>query len=225
MRRYLSPGVLSICCMVLIAASVRAQSQSGIGAKPIAIEILIIETDGARVNEISKMKSGRDEINRLIAEARARLVASLEVRTRTGENFTARAGQRVPIQTATLPALLPGGSTSNPREPQTIAVAVPKIEYENTGLVVEGMAMQAGDGFLDIRVKIELTGIDLSTGRLTPGFTQRTFTDVVRMKESETAMLIGLVQPRPPSLDQIASGTNNPAVSGMVVLLTTKPIQ
>jgi len=224
MRRF-SSGFLSICCVLFITASIRAQSQSGTGAKAVSIEVLIIETDGARVNEISRTKPGKDEINRLIGEAKARLVANLEVRTRTGENFSAKVGQRVPIQTATLPAFRPSGSTSDSRETQAISVVVPRIEYENTGLVVEGMAMQSGDGLLDIKLKIELTGLDPSTGRLTPVFTQRTFTDVVRMKESETAMLVGLVQPRPPSLDQIASGTTNPAVSGMVVLLTTKPIQ
>ena len=93
---------------------------------------------------------------------------------------------------------------------------------------VEGTAQAVGDGLLDIKIKIELTGVDQSTGRLTPTFTQRTFTDVVKMKENETVMLMGFVQPtggRSLTLEQIESGASRPATGAIVVLLTTKPVQ
>jgi hypothetical protein len=232
MSRRLSAVVLSICCLVSITASVEGQGQSSTGARGIVLEITIIETDGAKVNGIATTKAGKEEINRLIAEGNAKLVASLQVRTRTGENFSAKVGQRIPIQTATMPGLRP--NVDNPRDPreppqsQGVSIALPRIEYENTGLIVEGTAQPVGDGLLDIKIKIELTGVDLSTGRLTPTFTQRTFTDVVKMTENETAMLMGFVQPtggRSLTLDQIASGASKPATGAIVVLLTTKPVQ
>lgn len=231
MSRRLSAAVLSVCCIVSITASVQGQEKSATGAQGIVLDLSIVETIGVQGNEIEKIKGTRDEINRLIADGNARLIASLQVRTRTGESFSTRVGQRIPIQTATLPALRTNERNSrDAREPlqsQGTSLAVPQIEYENTGLVVEGIAIATGDGILDIRLKIEVTGLDQSTGNLTPTFTQRSFTDVVRMKESETAMLMGFVQPtgRSLSLDQIASGATNRATRGLVVLLTTKPVQ
>ena len=227
MSQRLSALLLSVCCVVSITVSAHAQSQSGIGAKSVVLEITIIETDGTRVNEVVRMKPGKDEINRLVADGKGKLIASLEVRTRTGENFSARVGQRVPIQTSTLPALRTNERNApDSREPapiQTPSFAIPQIQYENTGLAVDGSATVVSDGLLDIKLKIELSGLDQSTGRLTPAFTQRSFTDVVRMKESETAMLIGLIQPsvRSLSLEQIASGGTNTVNSGMIVFLTT----
>jgi len=229
MSRRLSAVALSVCCIVSIEASAQSQGQSATRTQGIVLEISIVETTGAQVIEIEK--AGRDQLNRLIDDGSARLVARIQVRTRTGESFSARVGERVPIQTATLPAIRTTDRTSrDTREPlqsQAASVAVPQIAYENTGLIVEGISTAAGDGLLDIRLKIEMTGVDRSTGSLTPTFTQRTFTDVVRMKESETVMLMGFIQPagRKLSLEQIASGTPNPAGGGFVVLLTTKPVQ
>jgi type II secretory pathway component GspD/PulD (secretin) len=191
------------------------------------LEITIIETDGAKVNGIATTKAGKQEINRLIAEGNAKLVASLQVRTRTGENFSAKVGQRIPIQTATMRRTDEGNSRDQ-LQSQGVSIPLSRIEYENTGLLVEGTAQAVGDGLLDIKIKIELTGVDQGTGRLTPTFTQRTFTDVVKMTENETAMLMGFVQPtggRSLTLDQIASGASKPATGAIVVLLTTKPVQ
>lgn len=228
--RLLLAVLLSVCCVGPITEA-QAQSQSGIGTRSVAIEITIIETDGARVNELAKMKTGKDEINRLIADGKGKLIASLEVRTRTGDAFSAKVGQRVPIQTSTLPAVRPNErNAQDSREPVQLQIpsyAIPRIEYENTGLLVDGIATMASDGMLDVKLKIELTGLDQSTGRLTPAFTQRSFNGVVRMKEGETVTLISLVQPsaRAASIEQIASGASNATNSGMIVFVTTKPIQ
>jgi len=192
------------------------------------LEINIVETTGAPRNEIEKIGTGRDQLNRLIADGMARVVATLQVRTRTGESFSARVGQRIPIQTSTLPALSTTDRTSRDAlQSQAASVAVPQIVYENSGLIVEGISTAVGGGLLDIRLKIEMTGLDHSTGRLTPTFTQRTLTDVVRMKKGETAMLMGFIQPevRKLSLDEIASGTLNSVDGGLVVLITTRPVQ
>lgn len=231
MSRRLSAVALFVCCIVTITASAQSQQQSSTRAQGIVLEISIVETTGAQVNEIEMIEATRDQINRMIADGRARLTARLQVRTRTGESFSARVGERIPIQTATLPAIRttdrPSRDAREPLQSQGASVGVQQIAYENTGLIVEGMSTAAGDGLLDIRLKIEMTGLDNSTGNLTPTFTQRTFSDVVRMKESETAMLMGFIRPagRKLSLEQIASGTPNPAGGGFVVLLTTKPVQ
>lgn len=195
MSRRFSACALSVCCLVSITASAQRRGQSATRSQGIMLDISIVETNGVQHNEIEKAETRRDQLNRLIADGRARVIASLQVRTRTGERFSARVGERIP---------------------------------QNTGLAVEGISTAAGDGLLDIRLKIEMTGPDRSTGSLTSTFTQRTFTDVVRMKKSETAMLMGFIQPeknRKLSLEEIASGTTNSTGAGFMVLLTTKPVQ
>lgn len=228
MSRRLSAVALSVCCIVSMTASAQSQGQPAAKTRGIVLEISIVETSGPEDKEIAKIETGKDQLNRLIAEGKARLIAVLQVRTRTGESFTARLGERIPIQTATLPAFRTTDRTSRDASgPSQSQAGIPQIAYENTGLIVDGFLAAAGEGLLDIRLKIEMTGVDRSTGRLTPTFTQRTFTDVVRMKESETALLMGVVQPqgRTLSLEQIASGASGPARDGFLVLLTTKPVQ
>ena len=232
MSRRLSAVVSIVWLFVWITASAQSPGQSAARNQSIVLEITIIETTGAAPSDIETIEIGKDQINRLIADGKAKLLARLQVRTRTGESFNARVGQRVPIQTAMLPALrTTERNARDARESlptQATAVAVPQISYENTGVVVEGATSLAGDGLLDIRIKIEMTSIDHSTGNLTPTFTQRSLADVMRMKESDTAMLMGFTQPaagRQLSLDVIAQGGKTAASGGFVVLLTTKAVQ
>lgn len=231
MIRRLLGVVLSVCCLVSITASAQSPGQSATKIQNIVIEISIVEMKGTQSDVLEKLEKTRDQLARLVNEGQAKLIASLHVRTRPGESFSARSGQRVPIQTGTLPVFRPNDRTrSDAREPiqsQTTAVGVPQIAYENTGLIVEGSLMVASDGLLDVRLKLEMSGVDRSTGSLTPTFTQRTLTDVVRMRESETAVLMGLTQHERPSLSDIASGprATNLSHSSFVVLLTTKPVR
>jgi hypothetical protein len=231
MSRRRSALALSVCSIISITVSAQSQGQSTPRAQEIVLEIRVVETTGARVNEIEKIEAGKNQLDRLISDGQARLVASLQVRTRTGQAFSARVGERIPIQMATLPAFrAPDRPSPNARQPlqsQGTSVGVPQITYENTGLIVEGMSTAAGEGLLDIILKIEMTGLDHSTGNLTPTFTQRTLNNVVRMKDTGTAMLMGFIRPAGPqlSIEQIASGLLNPGAGGFVVLLTTKPVQ
>ena len=221
-RRHLVVALV-ISCLVPIHSS--GQGQTVNKSRGIILELSIVETTGIAHSEIAGIEANANEINRLIADGKAKLVSSLRVRTRVGENFSARLGERVPIQTATLPAIRTTDHSS--RDSAPAAVGIPQIAYENTGLALDGSSTSAGEGHLDIRLKIEMTAVDSSTGRLTPTFTQRTFSDVVRMKESETAVLMGLVQPvgRQLSLEQIAGGASSATRGGLLFLLTTKPVQ
>jgi hypothetical protein len=72
-----------------------------------------------------------------------------------------------------------------------------------------------------------MSGLDRSSGSLTPTFTQLTCNNVLRLKESETAVLMGVSQPKSghQSIEQIASGTHDFARSSFIVLLTTRPVR
>jgi len=227
MSRRLRAVVLSVCAIVSIAPSTRGQRRPATRIQGIVLEMSIIEMTGAPADAIENMEKTKDQLGRLVNEGKARLITNLQVRTRPGGSFTARIGQRVPIQTGTLPVFQANDRIQEPAQRQTASLAVPQIAYENTGLIVEGSLTATGDGLVDIRLNLEVTGLDRSTGSLTPTFTQRTLTDVVRMKISETAVLMGLTQPGPPSLSDIASGTGATTLSrgSFIVLLTTKPVQ
>ena len=213
-----------------VSLTASAQDQRPQAPKPhgVVLEISNVETIGVQQNDLTRIGTSKDELNRMIADGKARFLGFLQVRTRTGETFSARLGERVPIQTATLPAFRPTERNSREStEPLQSQAGIPQVAYEHTGLSVEGASSAAGEDLIDIRLKIEMTGLDNSTGRLTPTFTHRTFTDVVRMKENETAILLGFVQPpgRNLSIEEIASGVSSPTRGGFVVLLTTKLVR
>lgn len=229
----MSRRVFAIALFVSLAsvvASAQNQTQSGGKTQGILIDISVIEVTQVQPDELEKLAKNRDQMNRLASEGKARLVAGLQVRTKIGEEFTARSGQRVPIQTATLPVV---GATDRSRtdsrgtgalQGQTFGIS--QIEYENVGLSVDGSLRAAVDGQIDIRLRVDITGVD-RTGSLTPSFTQRSFTDVARMKENETVMLISLTQDQP----SVATSPNvsgaPPLASGssLIVMLTTRPVQ
>jgi len=194
------------------------------------LEINVVETSGSKADETDKLEK-RDQLNRLIAERKVRVIASLQMRTRVGESFNATAGQRIPIQTATLPIYRQSeGPTPDRRDSsssqvfQGISAGIPQIEYKSPGLSVEGNSTKAGDTLLDLNLKVELSAVDRSTGSLTPSFTQLSCTGALRMKESETAVLMNEIQPATGqrSIEEIAAGTENEPRRVMVIV-TTRP--
>ncbi len=222
---------MSVCCIASITTSVQGQGQAAARYQAITLEVTIVELTETQPDEIEKIERDSEELRRLMSESKAKIVARLRVRTRLGDNFSARVGQQGPIQTSVLPTFQTTEQMRrNPREPmqpQAATVGFPQIVYENTGLNVEGNASPAGDGKLDIRLKIEISAFDQSTGKLTPTITHRTLTEVVRLKEGETAMAMGLIQQEPP-WSSAAPGASGPATlsrSSFVILLTAKPIQ
>lgn len=227
MSRRLRAAVFSVCIIVCIPYSTRSQIQPATSIQGIVLEMSIIEMGGALAEAVGNLENTKEQIGRLVHEGKATLITNLQVRTRPGESFKARIGQRVPVQTATLPVFRASDRTREPAQPQTVSLGIPQIAYENTGLIVECSLVAVSDGLVDIRLNLEVTGLDRSTGNLTPTFTQRTLTNVVRMKTSETAVLMGLTQPEPASLTDIAGGAaaTRGSRSNFIVLLTTKPVR
>ena len=199
------------------------------------LEINVVETSGFKPEEIDQIEK-RDQLNRLIAERKLRVIASLQMRTRVGESFNATAGQQIPIQTATLPLYRQTeGSPPDRRDSplsrisqgQGMSAGIPQIEYRSPGLTVEGNSTKAPDNLLDLNLKVELSGVDRSTGNLTPSFTQVSCSGAIRMKESETAVLMNAIQQetRLKSIEEIGAGTENETRSRVMVIITTRPVR
>jgi general secretion pathway protein D len=170
----------------------------------------MVEVNLNRTEDLERLAKDKARLDSLIAEGKARPVASLQIRARSGESAMARIGQRVPIQTGSLPAYTAPADRQRRTQNQqanadpgdvTVAntgvfpgVAIPQIQYENTGLQVDASPNIVADGQIEVRLKLEMTGVDKSTGNFTPTFIQRNVSDIVRVRQGETALLMGLVQ-------------------------------
>jgi len=170
----------------------------------------MVEVNLNRTEDLERIANDKGRLDNLIAEGKARPVASLQMRTRSREQASARIGQRVPIQTSTLPSFgapadrqrrIVGQTNTGDANDALLAssgvyaaAGIPQIQYENTGLNVDALPSIVANDQVEVRLKIEMTGLDRSTGNFTPTFIQRTISDIVKVRLGETALVMGLVQ-------------------------------
>jgi hypothetical protein len=191
--------------------------------RTVILDISIIEITAARAEDMETIVRDKQRLNSLINEGKAKIVASLQMRSRSGEGSSAQIGHRVPIQTASLPAL--GRSRADSNEPSAGAgVAVPQIQYEHIGLNVTATPRVITGDMVEVRLKIDQTAIERSTGTFTPTFIQRSLADYVRVRAGETALLLGVVQ-HPSSLLGAPPQSARPAdltLGSFAVLMTAR---
>jgi ABC-type dipeptide/oligopeptide/nickel transport system permease component len=99
--------IVTVCCLVTstfraISATVTKDESGYLARNKCRSDKMIPSPE-----ELDRIEKDKDQLNRLIAEQKLRVISSLRVRTRLGESFSARTGQQVPIQTATLPVYRP----------------------------------------------------------------------------------------------------------------------
>ena len=231
MKRQLLAALLSACCIAAISPSVQSQVTAATRVQAITLEFTIVELTGAQPDDFDKIERVSEQLKSLINERKAKVIARLHVRTRLGDSFSATVGQRGPIQTAVLPLFQSTEqSRRDAREPTQLQVGTagfPQMAYENTGLNVEGVASSPDDVKFDIRLKVEISAFDQSTGKLTPTIANQRLAEMVKMKAGETVIVMGLIQQDPPwaSPAQTVAGAASLSRGSFVVLLTAKPIQ
>ena len=135
-------------------------------------------------------------------KGKAKLLASTQIHVLDNEANAVRIGQRVPIQTASLPSYTPlattPGNTGNQNQSNfglnnAFGYGVPQIQYENVGLNID-ITPNVYEDDVQMKMKIETTSVDSSTGTLTPSFNQRTMTSVARVKDGQTTLVAGVSQ-------------------------------
>ena len=128
-------------------------------------------------------------------KGKAKLLASTQIHVLDNEANAVRIGQRVPIQTASLPTHRTSPTTPGQPNPGGTAVGfgVPQIQYENVGLNID-ITPNVYEDDVQMKMKVETTSVDSSTGTLTPSFNQRTMTSVARVKDGQTTMVAGVSQ-------------------------------
>jgi type II secretory pathway component GspD/PulD (secretin) len=241
MIRTYSIAMALVCLFAVSASAQDAKPVTRPVERTIILDISMVEVNLNRTEELERLAKDKARLDSLIAEGKARPVASLQMRTRSGESATARVGQRVPIQTGALP--LYNAPTDRQRRIQNQqpgvdsgdvmvtstglfpGVGVPLIQYENTGLQVDASPNIIANDQVEVRLKIEMTGVDKSTGNLTPTFIQRNVSDIVRVRQGETALLMGLVQHEALWTSQAQSSrpqSSDQSRGSFVVLLTAR---
>lgn len=236
-----SIAIVLACLLAATASAQEAKPVTRPAERTIVLDISMIEVNLNRTQDLESLAKDKARLDSLISEGKARPVASLQMRTRSGEAASARVGQRVPIQTGTVPTYTaPGDRQRRIVGQQTgadsgdvivantsgaFAAGIPQIQYENTGLNVDASpSIVAGDQ-IEIRFKIEMTGLDKSTGNFTPTFFQRTVNDIVRVHEGQTTLLLGLVQHEalwPATSQPSRTQTSDQSRGSFIVLVTAR---
>lgn len=132
------------------------------------------------------------------SKTHGKLIASTQVHAFNNEESTARIGQRVPVQTA---SVFGGytGATASPTPVGGVNQGVfggngyPVINYEPVGLTLKFTPLVFPN--YDVQVKMSIESKDVTgENTLTPTFTERTITGTARVQNNRTMMLASVSQ-------------------------------
>lgn len=125
---------------------------------------------------------------------KAKLLASTQVHVLDNEQHQIRIGQRVPIRTGSSSVLGTTPPTGQPSGTPSVGFnTFDNIQYEHVGLNID-MQPQVFDDDIQMKMKIESSSVDRSTGELTPSFNQRTMSSVARIRDGQTTLIAGVSQ-------------------------------
>jgi len=188
--------------LALSAAAQEPKPSSQAVARTVVIDIDILDVNPDQRGEIEKTIRDKRSVERLITDGKARPIAGIQVRARSGETASARMGQRVPIQTST----------------------TAQIQYENTGLNVDVEPRLLDGDRISVKLKIDLTAVVRNENSLTPTFVQRNVNDVVNLRQGEPALLVSVTQHEGllPALPRTSSKPGDLAGGNFVIVLTAR---
>lgn len=142
----------------------------------------------------------------------SKLLASTQIHAFTGEESSARIGQRVPVQTAqTYPSVITTDSKSTANGGVFGSQGFPVINYEPTGLTLKFTPQVFPN--LDVQVKMSIESKDVFNSSLTPTFVERTITGTARIQNNRTMMLVSLAQ------DKASNGRQGLPLLGLIPIL------
>jgi Flp pilus assembly secretin CpaC len=153
-------------------------------------------------------------ISALADHSKSKQLASAQVHVLDGEQQQIKIGQRVPIQTATIPgfgAVSPTtttgtattgvtgalGTTTGTTSPTTSVGSLgisgfPEIQYEDVGLTLD-LTPTVYDEEVQVKLKVSSSSVT-STSTLTPTFDQRDITSVARVRNGQTSLVAAVSQ-------------------------------
>jgi general secretion pathway protein D len=196
--------VALVFLLALSAAAQEPKPASQAVARTVVIDIDILDVNPDQRGEIEKTIRDKRSVERLITDGKARPIAGIQVRARSGETASARMGQRVPIQTST----------------------TAQIQYENTGLNVDVEPRLLDGDRISVKLKIDLTAVVRNENSLTPTFVQRNVNDVVNVRQGEPALLVSVTQHEGllPALPRTSSKPGDLVGGNFVIVLTARVV-
>jgi general secretion pathway protein D len=195
--------VMALVFLLALSAAAQEPKPASQGvARTVVIDIDILDVNPDQRGEIEKTIRDKRSVDRLITDGKARPIAGIQVRARSGETASARMGQRVPIQTST----------------------TAQIQYENTGLNVDVEPRLLDGDRISIKLRIDLTAVVRNENSLTPTFVQRSVNDVVNVRQGEPALLVSVTQHEGllPALPRTSSKPGDLAGGNFVIVLTAR---
>ncbi len=126
------------------------------------------------------------------SKSNTKLLASTQIHAFNNEDSSARIGQRVPVQTA---SVLPFGSTNTGNNNNNaFGNGYPVINYEQVGLTLKFKPLVFPNQ--DVQVTMEIESKDRAAGPdpLTPIFTERTIKGTARIQNNKTLLLASVAQ-------------------------------
>ncbi len=121
-----------------------------------------------------------------------KLLASTQIHAFNNEDSSARIGQRVPVQTASVSSF----NTTTPGSPNPgniFGTGFPVINYEQVGLTLKFKPIVFPNQ--DVQVTMEIESKDIvNAGSLTPTFTERTIKGTARVQNNKTLLLASVAQ-------------------------------
>ena len=175
-------------------------------ARTVVLDIDIIDLNPDQRGEFEKIIRDKRSFERLITEGKARPIAGIQLRARSGGQATARMGQRVPVQAS------------------TTSQGTPQIQYENTGLSVTVDPRIIDSDRIEIRLSMDLSAVVRSDNVLTPTFVQRTINDSVNVRPGEPAIVVSVSQSEGllPSSPRSGSKPGDYGGGNFVIVLTAR---
>jgi hypothetical protein len=195
--------VMSLVFLLALSAAAEEPRQAPQAVtRTVVIDIDILDVNPDQRGEIEKIIKDKRSLDRLIGDGKARPIAGIQVRARSGQVASARMGQRVPIQSS----------------------ATSQIQYENTGLNVDVDPRLLDGDRISIILKIDLTAVVRNDNILTPTFVMRSVNDVVNVRSGEPTLLVSVTQHEGllPALPRAGSKSGDLAGGNFVIVVTAR---
>jgi hypothetical protein len=198
--------VMGLVFLLTLTAAAQEPKISQPPGRAIVLDIDIIDLNPEQRGEFEKIIKDKRSIERFIAEGKARPIAGIQLRARSGGQATARMGQRVPVQAS------------------TTSQGTPQIQYENTGLNVTVEPRLTESDRIEIKLNLDLTAVVRNDNVLTPTFVQRTVSDVFNVRPGEPAFVVSVTQYEGllPSLPRTGSRPGDYGGGNFVIVLTAR---
>ena len=156
-------------------------------------------------------------------KSNSKLLYSTQIHALDGQKNVTKVGQSVPVRVGTTytgsPVINTQGNVQQQLQNQIGGFnngTVDNIQYRDVGLVIEAKPTITTEGYVEVEMKFETSGIAPSSSTsdpLTPSFTTRSLNTTARMQDGVTAVVAGVKQ------DQNGTSRSGVPVVGMVPLL------